>query len=290
MLQAKSFLIATFVSLSIALAACGGGETSSRDDDQEKKSSNTHDEKTQTPSAPTDAGNNEATTDTPQAIEQEAGQETGQEASQETEAQQVSNSVNADDVEGTVNAKEVIAEDVAEEAAPTQGTSAPALWDIEYENSRLEFVGTQLGNSFTGQFENYTADIRFDPDNLPASSVNVTIETNSAKTGDRQRDDAMPSDVWFDAQKHPKATFISKSITQAGEGMYEIAGVLTIKEIAKEVTLPFKLSIDGDTATAEGGLWLLRNGFDVGTGEWDNDEWVKLRVDVNVLIIAKRGS
>ncbi len=196
-----------------------------------------------------------------------------------------------------------LASDEADEVVAPEETVTPAApvskaevishdWVMDKKASSLQFTGTQTGNEFTGQFNSFEAIIRLDPDNLETSKVEVTIEMASAKTGDRQRDDALPGQDWFFVTAHPSAKFVATNVTRIGgdaaNGNYAAAGTLTIRDISKDVSLPFTLNIDGNKAIANGGLSLQRDGFGVGQGQWDSDEWVKFDVGVNFTIEARR--
>jgi polyisoprenoid-binding protein YceI len=181
-------------------------------------------------------------------------------------------------------------------AAPTTNASgseaaasAPeSAWKVNYDESRLGFSATQSGGAFTGEFEKFDAVILFDPENLAAASIDATVDMSSAKTGDRQRDTALPGNDWFKTQEFPTARFVSSSVEQAGEGAYVAHGSLTIRDATKDLDLPFTLAIDGDTAKANGEVTLLRTNYGVGQGEFASDEWVGLDVKVSVEITATR--
>lgn len=161
-------------------------------------------------------------------------------------------------------------------------------WIVDKSASRLEFTATQTGKAFTGEFEKFDASIDFDPDNLEETSISVVVETGSARTGDRQRDDALPTGDWFAVKAFPEATFVSDDVVSAGDGRYEAHGALTIRETSRPLVLPFTLSIDGDRAVADGDTTLVRTDFGVGQGEFASDEWVGFDVSVAFHIEATR--
>lgn len=178
------------------------------------------------------------------------------------------------------------------ESAPAE-TGAAAMngqpgWSVDYSKSRLGFIATQAGNSFEGRFENFDARINFDPDDVSAASVDVLIDMTSARTGDRQRDIALPGEEWFATKTYPTAMFSSGDIEDLGAGAYVAHGRLTIKGVTKEVDLPFKLEINGDNARASGGLTIIRTDYGVGTGEFSTGKWVGLNVDIRFEISATR--
>lgn len=174
--------------------------------------------------------------------------------------------------------------------APTGAAGDAPLWTVDDGASRLGFSGAEKGRAFTGAFSDFSADIRFDPDNLDGSSISVVVAPRSAATGDATRDSTIPGNEWFDVDDYPIATFVSDDIRAAGEGAYEAHGVLTIKEFAREIVLDFTVEIDGDAARAQGGVDLIRTDFGLGVDDgWLNDEGVALDVRVDFEIAARRG-
>ncbi len=154
-------------------------------------------------------------------------------------------------------------------------------WKVQSDSSTLSFEGTQAGATFQGSFAAFTADITLDPDDLNAASIKVDIITASAATGSSERDEALPGSDWFDVANHPIATFASTSVTQTAEG-YVADGTLTLKGTSLPVSLPFSLTIDGDTAQAVGGVTINRNDYGVGTGPLSpmvgNDVTIKFEI------------
>jgi polyisoprenoid-binding protein YceI len=157
------------------------------------------------------------------------------------------------------------------------------VWKIDYSTSKLSFTGTQTGKPFTGSFGAYVAEVKFDPDNLMKSRIEVTIDMSSARTGDKQRDTALPGKDWFDTAVFQQATFLSTSVTRTtGPRQYVAKGKLTIKTITQDVELPFSLLPDRDGMRAKGELVVDRTKFNVGLGEWLSEEWVGHKVTIGV--------
>lgn len=173
----------------------------------------------------------------------------------------------------------------AEEAA---AASSAKGWVVDKAKSRLEFAATQTGREFSGRFETFDASIAFDPADLSASTIEVVVDMNSARTGDRQRDAALPTSDWFAAKAFPKAVFRATEIVSTGEGAYEARGALTIRDATRNLVLPFTVAIDGARAAADGEASLVRTDFGVGQGEFRTDEWVGFDVTVTFHIEATR--
>lgn len=166
--------------------------------------------------------------------------------------------------------------------------AAPAKWAVDAAGSRLSFASKYAGDAFTGQFRRFTADIAFDPAQLPASKIVVAVDMSSVATGDSDRDETLPTGEWFDTKKFPRATFTSTAIKAAGPGRYTATGNLNIKGVTRPATLNFGLKITGDKAESIGQLTLDRSQFGVGQGQFKAGDTVPLAVTVNTAIKATR--
>ncbi|MDB5394178.1 MAG: YceI family protein [Rhodospirillales bacterium] len=164
-----------------------------------------------------------------------------------------------------------------------------AAWRVQTDKSRLSFTGVQTGAPFKGAFDNWSAEIAFDPTHPEAAHAKVTIDLASARTGDTQRDTALPQGDWFDVKKFPQATFEAAGFNAKGGDAYEAPGKLTIHGVSKDVVLPFTLTITGDSAAAKGHLTLTRTAFGIGQGPWTSGEWVALEVGVDVDLVATKA-
>ncbi len=163
-----------------------------------------------------------------------------------------------------------------------------ATWAVDPGKSKLGFTGQQSGAPFSGRFKTWTATIDFDPAKPDAGHVSATVDVASATTDDAQKDEAMPGSDWFDAANFAKATFEATGFTPKGPDSYETVGKLTLRGLAKNVTLPFTLTIAGDQAHAVGKTKLVRTDFGVGQGSWSSGDMVALDVDIDLDIVATR--
>lgn len=161
---------------------------------------------------------------------------------------------------------------------------APALWRVDQSASAIRFSGVHADQPFQGTFSRWRAEIRFDPNNLDASSAVVTMETGSAADGIAVHDSSLPAAEWFDVANHPTAVFRSERIRARGGNEYEARGTLTLKGRALDIDLPFTLRIDGDRAVMDGRAEIDRREADLGMESDPDAEWVsrEIRVDVHV--------
>ncbi len=169
--------------------------------------------------------------------------------------------------------------------------AAASPWCINHDTSRLGFVGTQNGNAFRGEFRDYEADMRFDPNALGSARFDVSVVTASAATGSDRRDGALRGSAWFHSEAHPRARFVTKTIRgAAGEAHYEAVADLTIRATTRRVVLPFEWRTDGDTASMAGQVTIDRTAFGVGQGRWSDCSSVGCDVEVQVDLDLQRCS
>ena len=168
------------------------------------------------------------------------------------------------------------------------GAAQAATWTVDPAKSRLGFTGSQTGTPFSGRFKTWTAAIDFDPAHPEAGRVSVKVDTASASTDDPQKDEALPTPDWFDASSFTTATFDAAGFSPKGGDAYETTGKLTLRGTAKDVVLPFTLTLTGDQAHAVGHAKLVRTDFGVGQGAWTSGDYVALDVAVDLDLVATR--
>jgi len=125
-------------------------------------------------------------------------------------------------------------------------------WNIDLSHSAIHFSVRHMVVSKTrGRFTRWSGQIVFDPENPPASKVEVTIEPASIDTADPQRDAHLRSADFFDVEKYPKASFKSTKVVDLGGDKYQITGDLTVHGVTHRVT--FDVVFEGSAKDPWGG-------------------------------------
>lgn len=126
------------------------------------------------------------------------------------------------------------------------GSASASSWELDASHSVLGFsVKHMMISNVHGRFDKATGTLELDDKDVTKSSVKIEIETGSVNTNEPKRDGHLKSPDFFEAEKFPKMTFKSKSITKAGNN-FKVVGDLTIKNVTKEVTLDVELSAEAD--------------------------------------------
>ena len=158
-------------------------------------------------------------------------------------------------------------------------------WQVQ--EGTLSIAIVQMGAEVTGTFADWTAAISFDEtvtDGV-AGDVDVTVAIGSLTLG-AVTDQAMGAD-YFDVTEFPTARFLADIVHVSD--IYVAKGTLTIKDQSVPISLPFNLSLDGDTATVNGSLSVDRLAFGIGTNMADEAS-LMFNVGITVALTAKRAA
>ncbi len=177
--------------------------------------------------------------------------------------------------------------------SPPTRAEAPS-WTVE-EGSRVGFVTSQGGGRVEGRFDRFEAEIAFASDDLESSFVTVTIDIASVNTESKDRDDAIRSAQLFDGATWPTAKFEARRFEATGDKTFDAHGTLTMRDVTREVTLPFTLETTDHPddpavlqAHAVGELAVDRLDYGVGQGVWQDTSMVPNQVIIIIDLLASR--
>jgi polyisoprenoid-binding protein YceI len=117
---------------------------------------------------------------------------------------------------------------------------AADTYNIDTNHSTIGFSVRHLViNNVHGKFNEFSGTIVVD--NNAIKEARGTIQVKSIDTGISKRDAHLRTPDFFDAQKYPTITFVSKRAEKQGEETVLI-GDFTMRDVTKEIALPVKLS------------------------------------------------
>ncbi|MET0617579.1 MAG: YceI family protein [Luteibacter sp.] len=147
--------------------------------------------------------------------------------------------------------------------------------------STLGFSGKFQGQQFDGTFGKFDAAISYDAANLPASKFDVTVDMSTAKTGDGDRDGALPGSDFFDVKKFATAHYVTTGFSKDAKGDVVANGNLTLHGVTKPVTLKVVFSPNAGGARLSVTGTLKRLDFGVGSGDYKDTSTIADEVLVN---------
>jgi polyisoprenoid-binding protein YceI len=113
-----------------------------------------------------------------------------------------------------------------------------STYQIDSAHTHAQFkVRHLMISNVKGDFDKVTGTIELDEANPSASSINVTIDVASISTREPQRDAHLKSPDFFDVEKFPTITFVSKGVVKSGDDSFEVVGDLTIHGVTNTVDL-----------------------------------------------------
>jgi len=112
------------------------------------------------------------------------------------------------------------------------------MWKIDPAHSEINFkVKHLVVSTVSGHFNKFDASIETDTEDFSDAKITFEADVNTISTKNEQRDTHLKSADFFDAQNHPKMTFISNSVKKISDHEMQVKGDLTIRGIKKEISL-----------------------------------------------------
>ncbi|MBL4804099.1 MAG: YceI family protein [Alphaproteobacteria bacterium] len=193
--------------------------------------------------------------------------------------------------DGSVTSEPV---ETSEQAVTDNQDALAQEWIVDPHNSSIDFTFIQYGKEISGRFENWTADIYFDPQALEQSAVKVVIDIAGIDTGSADRNEQAKGQDWFAVEEYPQAVFESRSFSEIEPNRFAVDGTLTLRGVEKDVSFPFSLEIarDGDgsrSALMQAELDLKRLAFGVGQNQWESTDAIGNDVTVSINVHANEA-
>jgi polyisoprenoid-binding protein YceI len=124
------------------------------------------------------------------------------------------------------------------------GQTISGSWQLDAQRSSVEFQAGHFWGlaAVKGHFDEYHGhlDLSADP------AIELTIEAASLDTGNHKRDEHLRSADFFDAENHPRVTFVSDSVELRGDRL-KVQGRLSASDRSIPVELDAQVrEVDGE--------------------------------------------
>lgn len=163
-------------------------------------------------------------------------------------------------------------------------------WTVDRDHSSINFSVRHFFTPVNGRFNDFEADIQFNPDAPENSRIDVTIPISYINTENARRDNHLASEDFFNSEQWPTMRFVSTNIQKTDDNEYVAVGELTIRDVTKTVELPFELlgimehpmMDDTQVAGIAASTKIKRTDFGVGVGDWAATLVVGDDVDITI--------
>ncbi len=181
---------------------------------------------------------------------------------------------------------------VASLALSGAAVAAPVTYKIDPGHTNVLASWTHLGFSNPSvNFGQADGTLVYDAAKPAASSVQVKLPLSGLSALADDFYDHLTGEGWFDAAKHPDATFKSTRVESAGKNKLKVTGDLTIKGITKPVVLDVTLNKTGEHPMAKRQAigfdatgTLKRSDFGLGKNAPAVSDEVRLRITTEALV------
>lgn len=157
---------------------------------------------------------------------------------------------------------------------------------VQAAGSTLAFASKYDGEVFTGTFPRFNTTLSFDPADLSAARLDVTIPLAGAKTGNADRDSTLQGADFFDVAKFAQARYTATKFRSLGENRYAADGTLELRGVRKPVTLTFTWT-PGAKPVLAGKATVKRLEFGVGGGDWADTSTIPNEVAVSTRVVLQ---
>lgn len=164
------------------------------------------------------------------------------------------------------------------------GVAPPVLsgndcYSADAGSGELRFSGVAEGTPFRGHFDEFSVRVCMSERDPSSAEIRVIVATAAADVGNREGNEALKEEEFFHVTRYPEAVWRSSAV-EPDENGYIARGELELRDHRAEqaVTLDFERADDGFRLT--GGGEVMRLDWRVGTGEFEDTEFIRNRVDI----------
>ncbi len=152
--------------------------------------------------------------------------------------------------------------------------------------------------SINGSASGVSGTVTFDPANPAATTGKIIVASESLTVPNPMQKEHLHSPTWLDVAKYPEITFEAKSPanvkTEGNITTADATGTFTLHGVAKEITVPVKLtyladklsarvpSLKGDLLVIRANFVINRNDFDIQKGQYEDK--VSTTIDLSLSI------
>ncbi|MBO9729177.1 MAG: YceI family protein [Chitinophaga sp.] len=111
-------------------------------------------------------------------------------------------------------------------------------WKIDPSHSDVQFkVKHLMITTVTGQFAKFDGTMQTTDNDFSTANISFEADINSISTQNAQRDAHLQAADFFESEKYPKLTFVSKEVKKIDAENYKLIGDLTIRDNTRPVEL-----------------------------------------------------
>lgn len=136
---------------------------------------------------------------------------------------------------------------IATTSIPMIANAADYKIDTQGAHASINLQVEHLGYSYIkGRFNTFDGNFSYDPQNIAASQVSVTVDMSSFDSNHAERDKHIRSSDFLDVKKYTTATFTSTKVEPKADGKIAIYGELTLHGQSHPLVIDAQFIGEGD--------------------------------------------
>jgi polyisoprenoid-binding protein YceI len=153
----------------------------------------------------------------------------------------------------------------------------------EVKSFKVTFKIKNAGITVDGSFKDFKGDIRFDPNDLSKSQLRASVSVASIDTDSKMRDRDLQDKKYFYSEKFPRISLESTRIKSLGKDQYNGIFNLTIRDVTKEIEIPFVVKRNGKISTFIGNFMIDRRDYGVGGNSFILSDDTRVFIEVTTI-------
>jgi polyisoprenoid-binding protein YceI len=167
----------------------------------------------------------------------------------------------------------------------------------DVDHTQVLFAISHLGlTDYFGRFDKVQGTLTYDGNQPERSSLSITIDATSLDTPSERLTNELKSSSVFDTQQFPAASFKSTSVARTGPNAGRVAGILTIRNVSRPVTLdvtfngsePYPLK-SGSTLGFHATTTIKRSEFGLNTMSWSMYVGDDVRLNIEAMFDQQKS-
>ena len=146
-------------------------------------------------------------------------------------------------------------------------------------NTKYSYVSFKAKNmevkTVKGSISDMQGEVHWNEKDFSSVRMQACLGVKTISTGTPKRDEHLLEEDFFDAEKYPNICFVSTQITEENKN-YIVTGKLTIRNITKEVKIPFTVAKNLFSGT------FTINRFDFDLGKDSNTFMISEEIEITI--------
>lgn len=150
---------------------------------------------------------------------------------------------------------------------------------IDEVNFQIDNAGMEVNGTFSG----IKTQIKFNSDNLAQSSIVASVDASTINTKIPLRDKHLKKSDYFDVSHYQSIKMNSTKFRKTSRNQFEGTFNLTIKDLTKEVIIPFSLIRKANLTRLKGSFKINRTDYQLGTSSTILSDTVTINIQTTFL-------